>query len=99
MAAGEVVSSCSSAYETLFPHPSWAEQRPEDWWHALGEAVRGALAASGVQPSQVAAMSVDTTCCTVVALSDGECVLPHALHEGRGGKVFPCSKIVTCSTL
>ena len=27
--------------------PGWAEQRPEDWWRALGEAVSGAVSASG----------------------------------------------------
>ena len=37
---GTMVGSCHSAYETFFPHPSWAEQRCEDWWRAIGVAVK-----------------------------------------------------------
>ncbi len=59
-------------YDTQYPHPGWAEQRPEDWWAALGAAVRGALAAAGCGPGDIAALCVDTTCCTVVALAEGE---------------------------
>jgi sugar (pentulose or hexulose) kinase len=28
---GNQISCFSSAYETLYPHSSWAEQRAEDW--------------------------------------------------------------------
>eukprot|EP00798_Chlamydomonas_sp_ICE-L_P030476 gene30476-35489_t len=50
---GEMMSSYSSPYPTHFPHPSWAEQNPEDWWAALGEATRGAVAAAGIRPEQI----------------------------------------------
>lgn len=30
--SGNVISTSSIAYETSFPHPSWAEQDPADWW-------------------------------------------------------------------
>ncbi len=55
-------------YETRFPEPGRAEQDPEDWWRACGEAVRGAVAAAGVPPSDIVALAADTTSCTVVAL-------------------------------
>mmetsp|Transcript_1906 Transcript_1906/g.6988 ORF Transcript_1906/g.6988 Transcript_1906/m.6988 type:complete len:760 (+) Transcript_1906:3-2282(+) len=78
---GSLVASHASAYKTSFPKPGWAEQEPSDWWRALGEAVRGALeAAPGVAASDVAAVCVDTTCCSVVALdSAGDALRPSLL--------------------
>src|SRR5262249_44818429 len=58
----------SSAYSTTFPQPGWAEQNPDDWWLALGLAVREAAQDAKIRPDEVAALSVDTTCCSVVAL-------------------------------
>ena len=58
----------SSTYATHFPQPSWAEQDPEAWWRALGLAVRQAVHEAKIRPDAVAALAVDTTCCSVVAL-------------------------------
>ena len=65
---GRPLASQATAYKTEFPQPSWAEQNPEDWWVAMGQSVKGALAKAEVPASEVIAMSVDTTCCSVVAL-------------------------------
>ncbi len=65
---GRPLASRATPYETQFPQPSWAEQEPEDWWRAVGESVRGALAGAGIDAAQVLALCVDTTCCSVVAL-------------------------------
>ena len=32
---GEVVASASEEYPVDYPRPGWAEQNPEDWWHAV----------------------------------------------------------------
>src|SRR5262249_20245201 len=58
----------SSAYATNFPQPGWAEQNPDDWWLALGLAVRQAVQEANIGREEGAALSVDTTCCRVVAL-------------------------------
>ncbi|MDJ0943219.1 MAG: FGGY-family carbohydrate kinase [Kiloniellales bacterium] len=65
---GRPKASHATAYETRFPQPAWAEQNPEDWWRALGASVRGALSAAGIGATEVLAICVDTTCCSVVAL-------------------------------
>ena len=67
---GEVVGhACASPYPTYHPHPGWAEQDPRDWYNGLSQAVRQAME-SLFFPShyQVAAICMDTTCCSVVAL-------------------------------
>ncbi len=75
---GHPMAFASTAYETRFPHPGWAEQDPRDWWQALGQSVRRAVEQAGVDSRQIAAMAVDTTCCSVVAL------------DGSGEPLRPC---------
>jgi ribulose kinase len=65
---GTALAFASTPYETKFPQPSWAEQNPEDWWCALGQSVREALRISSVRADEIAAIAIDTTCCSVVAL-------------------------------
>ena len=65
---GTPLAYASTAYPTRFPHPAWAEQDPRDWWKALGSSVREAVQKSSIQPEEILAMAVDTTCCSVVAL-------------------------------
>ena len=66
--SGSPIAYASTTYPTHFPAPSWAEQDPRDWWSALGKSVRKVIQDSGIGPEQIAAMAVDTTCCSVVAL-------------------------------
>src|SRR5215468_7381522 len=67
----------ASAYETRFPQPAWAEQDPADWWRAVGIAVRAAVTQAGVKAGDIAAIGLDTTCCSVVALdAAGEALRP-----------------------
>jgi xylulokinase len=44
---GRVLAERSAAYPTRAPGPGWAEQDPDDWWAAAGEATRAALADVG----------------------------------------------------
>jgi len=79
---GREVAFCAASYPTSFPQPGWAEQAPEDWWRATGEAVRGCLsaaAAASVPASAVRALCCDTTCCTVVSLDAADSPVRPAL--------------------
>jgi xylulokinase len=52
---GKVVASASSEHENFAsPKPGWAEQHPEDWWRACGEAVRNTLQSSGIRAEDIA---------------------------------------------
>jgi ribulokinase len=67
----------ATPYKTAFPRPGWAEQDPEDWWAAIGRSVRQAVAEADLRPEEIAGLSLDTTCCSVVALdSDGAALRP-----------------------
>jgi xylulokinase len=44
---GKLRAAFTAAHEDMrMEHPMWAEQRPEDWWRAAVEAIRGVLAAA-----------------------------------------------------
>jgi ribulokinase len=74
---GRPFGSHATSYATEFPATSWAEQNPEDWWRALGQSVKGAVAKAGIAARDVIALCVDTTCCSVVALDrDGHPLRP-----------------------
>ncbi len=52
--------------------PDWALQDPGDWWLALRDAVRAAIAAGGVAPESVIGIGTDFTACTVLPVrADG----------------------------
>jgi ribulokinase len=77
--SGTPLAFAATSYPTQFPQPSWAEQDPADWWRALGRSVRQVVAEAGVSPEEVAAIAVDTTCCSVVALDEKGRALRPAL--------------------
>jgi ribulose kinase len=57
-------------YVTSHPHPGWAEQSPKDWYENLVGAVRGAVDSLPSSTYNIRAICCDTTCCSVVALSN-----------------------------
>ena len=66
--SGNPLAFASVTYPTHFPIPGWAEQNPEDWWNALGGAVRQAVIDANVGKQEILGICLDTTCCSVVAL-------------------------------
>jgi xylulokinase len=51
---GKVVAAHTAAHEEILMHaPLWAEQRPENWWDAAVEAIRGVLAQAEVSGDEV----------------------------------------------
>ena len=66
--SGNPLAFASVTYPTNFPNPGWAEQNPEDWWNALGGAVRRAVIDANVSKQEILGICLDTTCCSVVTL-------------------------------
>ncbi len=65
---GIMAGSAAEPYATTFPHPGWAEQQPEEWWAALAKAVPACLDRAGARANEIAAISLDATTCTLLAL-------------------------------
>ncbi|MDQ3514608.1 MAG: FGGY family carbohydrate kinase, partial [Chloroflexota bacterium] len=53
---GSVVGRGEAGYPVDRPRPGWAEQDPEAWWAAAGDACRAAI--TGLDPRRVAGIGV-----------------------------------------
>jgi xylulokinase len=51
--SGEILASSFEAYETSYPQSNWAEQDPNDWWHAITTSTQRALRESKIKSNQV----------------------------------------------
>jgi xylulokinase len=65
---GKLVGSAFYAYGTAYPHTSWAEQNPEDWWQAICVSTRQLLSQTGVRPDEVACITFSGQMMGCVAL-------------------------------
>jgi xylulokinase len=50
---GQIRGRGSAGYPLYKPQPGWVEQEPEEWWQALGQAVRQALAQGGIAGGEI----------------------------------------------
>lgn len=55
---------------TTYPQPGWAEQAPLDWWKGLCSAVPIALQDAQATAADIAAIGLDSTACTVLAVDE-----------------------------
>ncbi len=55
-----VISSARTEYQTFYPQSGWAEQNAEDWWLALVTTCREVLEKSGINPSNIVGVGVDS---------------------------------------
>ena len=52
------MASRSVEYPLYQPQNGWAEQDPQDWWHAAAATIRGVLETSGVAPGDVRGLGI-----------------------------------------
>jgi len=56
---GRLLASASADHAAFrSPRAGWAEQDPDDWWHACRDAIAAALAQSGARADQIAAIGL-----------------------------------------
>ena len=77
--AGDPLVFVRTAYDTDFVHPGWAEQNPDDWWNATVTGIREAMAKIGAQGSDIAAITVAATSCSLVCLDESGMPLRPAI--------------------
>ena len=71
---GEVVASASEEYPVDYPRPGWAEQNPEDWWHAVCTAVRR-MAAGGADLNEIGGIGIDGQSWSAIPVDESGTVL------------------------
>lgn len=63
---GRIVADSQQSYPLLLPQQGWAEQRPEDWWTAMGAVTRAVLGDARAAPERVAALGLSAQMCGTV---------------------------------
>jgi xylulokinase len=79
-ANGAVRAGCTAAHEDMaMARPLWAEQRPENWWDAAVEAIRGVLAEAGIAGREVRGIGLSGQMHGLVLLDKAGAVIRPAL--------------------
>ena len=65
-AQGALLAGAGEEYPTAYPRPNWAEQDPDDWWHAAASVLARLLHGNAAVAERVAAVSVSSQAPTVV---------------------------------
>ena len=55
---GRCLCSHFEEYQTLYPHPGWHEQRPEDWWQAVVNCTKTLMGNSGVNAGEIRYLAI-----------------------------------------
>lgn len=75
--AGKVHATTTAPYPIYYPCPDWAEQDPEDWWHAITTTTREVIEKAGIAPAEVLCMVFATQMLGIVPMSkDGQPLRP-----------------------
>ena len=79
-AGGKIRHAFTSPHEDIrMEQPLWAEQRPEDWWNAAQQAVRGVLAQAGASGKDVRGIGLSGQMHGLVMLDESDRVIRPAL--------------------
>lgn len=82
--AGDLVALTSQPYALSTPAPAWVEQEPADWWHAVVQATRQALAVSDVDSRRIEGVSIGGQTPGLVLLDgDGHSLRPAIIWQDR----------------
>lgn len=77
---GRVCHACTAPHEgMLMERPLWAEQRPENWWDAARQAIRGVLSQAGVSGKDVRGVGLSGQMHGLVILDESARVIRPAL--------------------
>lgn len=76
---GNVVAKAYSEFESLFPNPSWVEQKSESWWDKACITIQKCLNESNIGPEQVIGISVTNQRETVVPIDASGKALRNAI--------------------
>src|SRR5437763_11477753 len=79
-ARGVVRAGCTAVHEEMtMARPLWTEQRPENWWDAAVDAIRGVLAQAGVSGGEVRAIGLSGQMHGLVLLDSAGAVIRPSL--------------------
>lgn len=70
---GKKISEAQKEYPVYHPKPTWAEQKPKEWWEAAAETIRESIRRAKIKSGEIAGLAVDSQREAVVPIDkDGE---------------------------
>jgi len=91
-ARGKVVASGTATYPISHPRPLWSEQDPNDWWEGAQQAVRTAVASSGVA-NEVVGIGLTGQMHGAVFLDEADQPIRPAMLWNDGRTAQQCAEI------
>ncbi len=92
-AHGTVVASCTEEYPLYQPKNGYAEQKPEDWWHAAHTTIRSCIEKSGVKPEEIVGVGLSGQMHGLVMLDENNAVIRPAIIWCDGRTEPECAQI------
>lgn len=92
-AAGGVLAKATAEYPLYQPQNGWAEQDPDDWWHAVQQSVRAVLRDSGADPRSIRGIGLSGQMHGLVMLDEAGQVLRRAILWCDGRTQKQCDEI------
>lgn len=92
---GEVRATATHEYPSLYPHPLWVEQEPEDWWQATLKSISKVLEKAGAAGGDVIAVGLTGQMHGLVMLDRAGDVLRPAILWNDQRTVKQCEEIET----
>lgn len=77
---GRVIAIHSQEYPTYYPHYGWAEQNPDDSYHAFCTSVKAILQRTGIHPDEIVALALDGATHTAVLLDEADTIIRPAIY-------------------
>jgi xylulokinase len=78
--AGKVLASRSNDYKMVTPCTGWAEEDPDDWWHAAISGIQQVIKASGAGPEEIVAIGSDAQMHATVPIGPSGDLLSHGVQ-------------------
>ena len=67
------MASANGDYPVYYPHEGWAQQKPDEWWHAVCGAICECLETGNISGEQIAGVGIDGQSWSAIAID----------HEGN----------------
>lgn len=94
---GRVAASKTRAYPVSTPKPGWSEQNPADWWTGTCDAMKTAVAQSGVRAEDIVGVSYSGQMHGLVALDEDDNVIRPAILWNDQRTEKECEEIIAAA--
>jgi len=76
---GKKISEAQKEYPVYHPRPTWAEQKPQEWWEAAAETIRECIKKAKIRCEEIVGLAVDSQREAVVPIGRDNDVLYNSI--------------------